>query len=123
MSETNTTLYNGEVEWLDEDDCRPASEKKTLQLQANLVNARAMFDVTRDEVFTYKTNCNNGAESTTTASRTIQANRNIKGNARPTAPRTIAEEPAEEDPDAPKELTFGQPRKTHFTLEQLKRTT
>ena len=83
-----------------------------------------MFDATRNvklsEVFTCKTNCNNGTESTTNASRTLEAKQNIKGNARPKAPRNIAEEPAEEDPDAPKELTIGQKKQIHFTFEQLK---
>jgi hypothetical protein len=115
VSETTSTQYQGQADWLDEDDLNTRFVKKPLQLQSVLQHARTMFDATRNvklyEVFTYKTNCNNGTESTTKASRTLEANQNIKGNARPKAPRQIAEEPAEEDPDAPKELTFGQTRK------------
>ena len=120
VSETTSTQYQGQADWLGEDDLNTRFVRKPLQLQSVLQHARTMFDATRNvqlfEVFTYKTNCNNGAESTTKASRTLEANQNIKGNARPKAPRHIAEKPAEEDPDAPKELTIKQTRTIQLRL-------
>ena len=99
---------------------------KTLQLQAILLSAETMFDATRDvklfEVFTYKTNCINGAESTTRASRTLEAEQTNTGNKKPRVPKEmIVASDGQEDPDEPKEFTETQRKQIAHTLELVKK--
>jgi hypothetical protein len=110
---------------VDEDDLKSRFEKKAFILQAILQNARTMFDATSGvklfDVFTYKTHCNNGAESRTKASRTLEADQNIKGNKQPKAPGTKLETPEQEDPDEPIELKKSHRSQVAGWRGQLKR--
>ena len=48
VSETTSTQYQGQADWLDEDDLNTRFVKKPSQLQSILQHAKTMFDATRN---------------------------------------------------------------------------